>query len=240
MSAELFLVMPAYNEEASVAKVVDEWMPVLRATVGENFTFCAINDGSKDGTLAVLNTLAARYPQLSVADKPNSGHGQTCLFGYRRGLASGATWLFQLDSDGQCDPAYFPQVWAARSESPVVYGYRRRRDDGLSRFLVSRVVSAVTLAATGTWVRDANVPYRLMRADTLQGVVDDVPGDFHLANIMLSALHQKRFGIRWVDIGFRQRFGGVPSVKAYSFAKQGWKLFRQLRGAPGNVSTSGR
>jgi glycosyltransferase involved in cell wall biosynthesis len=231
VTPELFIVMPAYNEEASVALVVEEWLPVLRETVGGPFVFCALNDGSKDRTLACLQELAAKHPEVLVVDKPNSGHGQTCLEGYRRALTAGAKWVFQMDSDGQCDPRYFPALWAARLDSPVVYGYRARRDDGLPRYLISRVVSGVTLAATGTWVRDANVPYRLMHAETLAGLVDDVPKDFHLANIMLAALHQERHGIRWLDIGFRQRFGGVPSVKAYSFAKQGMKLFQQLRAA---------
>ena len=146
-------------------------------------------------------------------------------------VEAGADWVFQIDSDGQCDPRYFPAVWAERANAKAVYGYRKRREDGRMRFFISRIVSVVTLIGNGAWVRDPNVPYRLMHADTLRGLIDEVPTDFHLANILVAALQAKRFGIRWVDIGFRQRQGGVASVKRYAFAKQGWKLFRQLRGA---------
>jgi dolichol-phosphate mannosyltransferase len=228
MSAALWVVMPTYNEEVSVGRVVDEWLPILRQHA-PGFRMCILNDGSRDRTPEILHALAARHPELLVVDKPNSGHGQTCLIGYRQALRAGAEWVLQIDSDGQCDPVFFPALWQARAHSPVVYGFRRRRDDGLMRTVISRIARVVTLLASGAWVRDANVPYRLMRADTLRGLVDDVPPDFHLANIMLAALQERRYGIRWVDIRFRDRFGGSPSVKAYSFFRQGMKLYWQLR-----------
>ena len=110
----------------------------------------------------------------------------------------------------------------------VVYGFRKTRDDGTKRYLISRVVSLFAYLATGVWVKDANVPYRLMHRSTLENYVNKIPDDFHLANILLSVIQQKFFGIKWVTIHFLNRAGGTPSVKAYSFAKHGIKLFRQL------------
>jgi glycosyltransferase involved in cell wall biosynthesis len=49
--------MPVHNEEASVAKVIEEWLPVLRG-LQIDFKIAAINDGSKDSTLTMLNLLA--------------------------------------------------------------------------------------------------------------------------------------------------------------------------------------
>lgn len=227
MDSALWVVMPVYNEEECLGPVVEEWLPVLRQEVGR-FTLCILDDGSKDRTPAILDALAAKHPEIRAIHKPNSGHGQTCLTAYRLARDAGAQWVFQIDSDGQCDPAFFREVWRARQEAKVVYGYRRRRDDGLLRLLISRVVSVVTFLSTGIWVADANVPYRLAHRDALD-VADEIAPDFHLANVMVAALHQERFGIRWVDIRFRCRRGGTPAVKTYSFAKQGWRLFRNLR-----------
>ena len=221
------ILMPAFNEEVCIEPTVREWLPVLRATASP-FTFCVLNDGSKDGTLAILRKLAAEIPELEVVDKPNTGHGQTCLTGYRLARERGAEWVLQIDSDGQCDPSFFPLLWAERSQHAVIYGYRRTRADGAARTVISRVVSVATLIGSHSWVRDANVPYRLMRRDTLTSA-DQIPSDFHLANVAMAALQERDFGIHWIDIHFRNRAGGTASVKPRAFARHGWKLYLQLR-----------
>jgi len=225
--SELWIVMPVYNEEESLPGVFCEWLPILRATAS-TFTLCVLNDGSKDSTLKILREMEAIIPELYVVDKSNSGHGQTCLCGYYLALSKDAKWILQIDSDGQCDPRFFPKFWAARTHYPVIYGYRKVRDDGLKRFLISRIVSIVTWMGAGTWVRDPNVPYRLMRYEALAKLVNQIPSNFHLVNILLAAFQEREYGIHWVDIHFRQRSRGVSSVKAYSIAVQGYQLFKQL------------
>lgn len=220
--------MPAYNEEDSVAKVVLEWLPVFRQTEPD-FTLCILNDGSRDGTLQVLQSLAAQHPEIEVVDKPNSGHGQTCLAGYKRALAQGAQWIFQIDADGQCDPSRFPLLWEMRLQHPVVYGFRFPREDGIIRFIISRIVSVATLLGMGVWVLDPGSPYRLMRHDTLKDAVEVIPDDFYLVNIVLAALQQKKYGIRWIKTRFRQRYGGASNINGFGFCRQGWRLFNQLR-----------
>jgi dolichol-phosphate mannosyltransferase len=228
MTELLWVVLPAYNEEEALPKVLAEWVPVLRS-LAPSFKICALDDGSRDGTGAVLDAAGASTPELVVVHKANSGHGQSCVDGYRRGLAAGADWILQIDSDGQCDAAFFEAVWRARQAHPVIYGFRRWREDGRIRTLISRVLSATVWIATGTWVRDSNVPYRLMRADAVAPVVDQIPTDFHLANVLVSVLQQRRPGIHWVDIRFRERIGGVPSVKTIALVRHGVRLFRQFR-----------
>lgn len=226
----LWVIMPVYNEEEAISAVIDEWLPVLKKQVA-GFTLCILNDGSKDGTLSILRRYEQQYPEIRIVDKPNSGHGQTCIFGYKLALESGAGWIFQIDSDGQCDPKYFPAVLEAAESCKAVYGYRQTRDDGLKRSLISRFVTLFTFGATGQWVRDANVPYRLIHSSVMAQIVNRVPESFHLANILVSVLTKKIAGIRWVNIHFRDRVGGTPSVKTVSFVKHGFTLFRQLKAA---------
>jgi dolichol-phosphate mannosyltransferase len=228
MLNKLWIIMPVYNEQECVGKVIDEWMPMLEKSCKE-FTFLAINDGSKDKTLEILNSYAKKYSRLKILDKPNSGHGQSCLVGYRMALKEGADWIFQIDSDGQCEPKFFESFAKASVDRNVIYGYRKTRDDGMQRLIISRFVSVFTFFATGVWVRDGNVPYRLMHRNTLKDLVDKVPSDFHLSNILISAWQEKLIGISWINIHFRNRMGGVASVKTYSFAKHGFRLFKQLK-----------
>jgi dolichol-phosphate mannosyltransferase len=105
----LWVVMPVYNEEEAVGAVIAEWQKALIAS-GLNYTFCILNDGSKDNTLQILEECAQHNSNIKVINKSNSGHGQTCVMGYQMGLEAGADWIFQIDSDGQCDPQYFDAI----------------------------------------------------------------------------------------------------------------------------------
>jgi len=230
MTGKLWVVMPAYNEEGSVAHVAEEWLQTLKQNYPD-FIFLALNDGSKDSTLAILNSIAGKEKNFRVIDKPNSGHGQTCVEGYRIALKEGAEWILQIDSDGQCDAVYFEGFVNKASEEKIIYGWRKSRDDGRRRLWISRFVTLFAFAATRVWVKDGNVPYRLMHRTTLENMVGLVPRDFHLANILVAVLQEKYIGIFWVPIHFRNRMGGTASVKTYSFLKHGMKLFTQLRTA---------
>jgi len=224
----LWVVMPVYNEEASVARVLDEWLPALRA-VSSRFRVLAIDDGSRDGTLRILKEQARANPEVLVLDQANRGHGQACAIGYRQAAEAGADWVLQIDSDGQCDPAFLPALWARRSSADVIMGFRASRDDGVVRWLISRVVSLVVLLSLRVWVSDPNVPYRLMRVSALRPVVDRIPSDFHLVNVLVAAELQRHVGITWVRIHFRDRHGGSPAVQAAGFMRRGLQLYHQLR-----------
>ena len=106
MTGKLWVVMPAYNEEGCVRHVAEEWLQTLKQNYPD-FIFLVLNDGSRDSTLAILNSIAGKEENFRVIDKLNSGHGQTCLEGYRIALKQEAEWILQIDSDGQCDPIYF-------------------------------------------------------------------------------------------------------------------------------------
>ena len=238
MPAELLVVIPAFNEERSVASVVDEWTAELGRS-GADYGILGIDDGSTDATPEVLHNWKSDHPSvhLEVMRHANRGHGQTCLEGYRIACDRQIPWVFQIDSDGQCDPAFFSAVWAARHGHDVVYGHRTKRRDGLKRVLASILVKAVVRAASGAVCIDANVPYRLMSTENLRPLIDSIPSDFDLANIALAVQIQRA---AWreasVSIVFRSRAGGEPSVPVSRFARKAVELFRRLRALPSPFS----
>ncbi|MDD5349519.1 MAG: glycosyltransferase family 2 protein [Chthoniobacteraceae bacterium] len=228
---DLILVMPIYNEEANITQVISEWLPVL-SNLGIRYELFAINDGSKDRTLPILQSLACEHPgNIVVIDKPNSGHGRSCRAGYERALERSARWILQIDSDGQCDPSYFPSFWSQREEADCVFGFRSTRGDGLVRKLISRSCGVLSSLVSGVNVRDANVPYRLMRNEALAQALPRVPADFDVQNIALTVALKRCQGIRWryVPIHFRDRQGGVNSINIRKIAKMGWKMLNELR-----------
>jgi dolichol-phosphate mannosyltransferase len=230
---ELAVIMPVYNEKESVETVIREWMPVLREHV-KGFVIMAIDDGSKDQSLAVLHKLAAEEPDhVRIITRENRGHGRSCLEGYRWACDSKIPFVFQIDSDGQCNPQYFAKLWSVRMEFDVVYGLRTRRDDGWKRVLASKILLATIFITTGLILRDANVPYRLMKTEKLKDVVEKVPESFFLSNVALAILLMRaHWKHGYVPIRFRIRHGGEPSVPLGKFRHRAVELIKQISSLP--------
>ncbi len=218
--SDLWIIAPVYNEEKNLHAFVLEWLDVFRKSVGKDFTFCLLNDGSTDGSAAILSRLAQSHPEIRVVDKVNSGHGATCLAGYKQALEAGAKWIFQIDSDGQCDSAYFEIFWKSRNNGPVHYGRRRAREDGWSRRFISCVFSILIFFLSTKWMKDSNVPYRLMRHDALAKAIGRIPRKFRLVNALLTIIQNERSEIIWYDIPFRKRPGRQAPINISFFLRE--------------------
>lgn len=229
-SADLIAVMPVYNEEANIANVITEWLNAFeREQIASRLL--VINDGSTDKTLSILKELESQFPeQLSVLDKPNSGHGQTCRFGYDIAVQQNAPWILQIDSDGQCDPAFFSQFWSKREETDCIFGLRVTRDDGYVRKLISMTCRLLTSVATGRDLKDANVPYRLIERPALRRALQKIPQEFDLQNIALTIALKRDPTLRWayVPIRFRARQGGTNSINVRSIASMGLRMLAEI------------
>jgi len=229
-AAELAVVMPVYNEAVNIAAVLEEWFSCLRI-VCPNFILFAINDGSRDETAQVIKLLQNQLGErLRLVNKANSGHGLTCREGYELALAEGVEWIFQIDSDGQCDPAFFHSFYTHRRECDCVFGYRRTRDDGLGRVIISRCCQLLLWLLTGEHLSDPNVPYRLMRAGAVRKALRQVPSDFELQNIALTfALKKQESAWKFLPIHFRARRGGENSINYRKIARMGIEFLRDFR-----------
>jgi glycosyltransferase involved in cell wall biosynthesis len=228
--AELAVVMPVYNEEANIAVVVEEWIAALEA-LGIDYLVLPINDGSRDGTAAALQSVAQAHPgRVEPVDKTNAGHGRACRTGYELAVARGAAWTLQIDSDGQCDPRYFAEFWAARDGADAIFGVRKSRDDGFVRVLISIACSAATSLLTGTDLKDPNVPYRLIRTEALQRALARIPADFDMQNVALTLALKRDRALRWrhLPIHFRNRQGGTNSINLRRILKMGFTLVTSL------------
>lgn len=232
MKEDLYIVMPAYNEEANIEDVVRQWHPVVEKINDEgNGAFLTIaNDGSKDRTFAIMQQLQSKYKYLLPLDKPNSGHGATVLYLYRYAISHGAGYVFQTDSDGQTMPDEFWQMWEHRHECDFQIGTRGGRQDGFSRIVVTKVLRFVVWLMFHVWVKDANTPFRLMNAKRLQAVMQCIPEDFFLANVAVSAVAvKKKEKMAWYPITFRPRQGGVNSINLKRIFKIGVKAIGDFR-----------
>jgi glycosyltransferase involved in cell wall biosynthesis len=226
---KLYIVMPAYNEQENIHTVVAQWHPIVEQ-IGEESRLLIVNDGSKDNTYSQLVELQKQYPLLIAIDKPNSGHGATCLFAYRKAIEAGADYIFQTDSDGQTLPEEFGQFWMERYRCDFTIGARDGRQDGLGRIFVTRVLRLVIWLILGEWVKDANTPFRLMRTERLVEILKVIPTDFFLSNVLITTIAVKwKEQCKWIPITFRPRQGGVNSINLKRIFKIGWKAIGDFR-----------
>lgn len=229
---KIYFVMPAYNEAENIEETVKQWYPVVDklSKEGVEAKLCIANDGSKDNTFEIMKGLQTKFPLFEPLDKPNSGHGATVLYLYRHAISKGANYIFQTDSDGQTNPDEFWQMWENREKYDFQIGHRLGRQDGGSRVFVTKTLRLVVWLMFHEWVTDANTPFRLMRTDKLQPIMDVIPQDYFLCNVAISAIAVKwDYKIGWYRITFKPRQGGVNSINMKRIFKIGWKALGDFR-----------
>ena len=231
-SETIYFVLPAYNEEANIEDVIKQWHPVCEKikAEGNNAKLVIANDGSKDNTFAIMQSLQSKYTLLEPLNKPNSGHGATVLYLYRYAIENGANYIFQTDSDGQTMPDEFWQMWNNRENYDFLIGTRGGRQDGASRVFVTKTLRMVVWLMFHVWVKDANTPFRLLKVEKLKPILDVIPHDYNLANVAVSAIAVRwNYNIGWYPITFRPRQGGVNSINMRRIFKIGIKALKDFR-----------
>ncbi len=229
----LFIIIPAYNEQANIKNVIADWYPVVENHNGKGESrLVIIDDGSTDATYEIMKGLAEDKPLFVPLTKPNAGHGATLLYGYDYAIKNGADYIFQTDSDGQTLPEEFGQFWDIRNQHDMVIGSRDTRQDGLSRVFVTKILKAVIFLSFHVVIRDANTPFRLMKTDMLKNIIPLIPKDYNLSNVLISVLYAKKaYSVKYISITFRQRQGGINSInikKIFGIGKQALKDFSAI------------
>ncbi|MCQ2505067.1 MAG: glycosyltransferase family 2 protein [Saccharofermentans sp.] len=226
----LYIVMPAYNEEANIEKVVDSWYPKLYGKSDDSRLVIA-DFGSTDRTREILNGLQKdKYPKLLVLDTTNKFHGPKLIALYDYAIKNGADYIFQTDSDGQTNPEEFDSFWESREQFAGIFGNRTVRGDGKDRAFVEKVVCFLLKLYFGVKVPDANAPFRLMKSDVVKRYLNKMPADYNLPNIMITTFfsyYEESMTFR--EISFKPRTAGVNSVNIPRIIKIGWKALGDFR-----------
>lgn len=227
---KLCVVMPVYNEEAAIGGVLEKWSRALD-TLGIDYVIRPYNDGSKDASLAVMREFARQHPEarVEVCDKPNGGHGNTILTGYREAAANGFDWIFQIDSDDEMGPEKFNELWSRRADFDFLVGIRDGRVQALPRKIISFVSRCcVRLFYGRKTVWDVNTPYRLMRVSAFKEIFRTIPLTTFAPNVILSGMVARR-GLAFFETRVPQhdRTTGEVSIKKWKLMKAAMKSFWQ-------------
>lgn len=208
----LYIVMPAYNEEENIETVVTVWYQLLKEK-GDASRLVVADSGSTDNTHNILMEMQKQYPKLEILSETGKQHGPKLIALYDYAIKNNADFIFQTDSDGQTNPEEFGEFWVKRNEYDAILGRRRSRGDGYSRKCIESFLCMILHFYFKVNVLDSNAPFRLMKAKLVEGYLPRFSADYNLPNVMLTTFFSY-YGekIEYVDISFKPRQGGSNSI----------------------------
>lgn len=165
MSELLSIVVPVFNEEATVGAVIERLLAIDLPVARE---ILIINDGSTDGTRAVLDALPGAGDTLRIVHaSANGGKGSAIRTGFEQ--ARGTIVAIQ-DADLELDPAELAGLVAPilAGESQAVYGSRFLRGSQgapLTTVLANRFLTGLTNVLYGSSLTDMETCYKIMRTE---------------------------------------------------------------------------
>lgn len=222
MSEDVLVVLPALNEETSVASVVER-------VQAAGYDACVVDDGSEDRTAE-----RARNAGATVLRLPNNvGVGGALRCGFRYAVSAGYSTVVQVDADGQHDPfevAELLRCMEASGADMVIgsrfVGGRSTFEVSLTRRIAMRLLAWRASVALGAPVTDASSGFRAIGPRLLERFAHDYPTEY-LGDTVEALVIAGREGARVVEhpVEMEERQGGVASAGAIASA---WYVLRVL------------
>ena len=223
---DVAVVIPVFNEEKLIGECINEWLNVLDS-VNLNYEILIIDDGSSDATISIVERYGDNQ-NVQLIIKQNEGHGPTILAGYKRAVGI-AEWVFQADSDNEISPNQFSALWSRRQGQDAVIAWRQGRNQTTVRRLVTFFARVTTKVLFRCHLRDVNIPFRLIRSETLAILLEKIPSDTFAPNIALSgALSLMNYQVEECPVVFNQRIVGESSLSNLGAVRKGGRALLEL------------
>jgi glycosyltransferase involved in cell wall biosynthesis len=239
---ELSYFFPAHNEAANLRGLVEEALATL-PRLADTYEIVIVDDGSKDGTPAIADELAAAHPEVRAVHHPvNLGYGAALRSGF---AAARFGYLAFTDGDRQFkveDLGRLIDRLVAGSADAVV-GYRIRRADPLVRTVYAKLYRLANRIFFGLRVRDVDCACKLFSRGSLEGVNVESGGAFFSAELLIK-LRARGRRIDEVGVPHYPRTAGSPTGArpqvVFRAVRDFWALRLRLWAAPRRALSRGR
>lgn len=169
MNPDITVVIPIRNEEASLPELLRELTDTLGAA-GRSYEIILIDDGSTDGSFAIMQRQQTADPRLRVI-RFRKNFGQTAAFAAGFAHARGRV-IVTSDGDLQNDPRDIPAMVDMLDRGyDIVCGWRKaRKDKFFSRRIPSMIANRLISRATGVRLHDYGCSLKVFRGDIVKGM----------------------------------------------------------------------
>jgi len=224
------VIVPTYNECENIARLIERVLSQDR-----RLEILVVDDGSPDGTAAIVQGIMEREPRVHVLCRPKKmGLGTAYIAGFRWALEQRYDFVFEMDADFSHDPNHLPEFLTAINDADLVLGSRYR--DGrvsvvnwpISRLLLSYFANVYARFATGLNVWDATGGFKCFRRKVLEAIdLNAVRSNGYAFQIEMSFRASKRgFRIVEIPIVFVDRTEGTSKMSKAIVREAVWMVWR--------------
>lgn len=175
---KLSIVVPAYNEEDRIARMLAAYLPYFTERYGDDFELIVSVNGSTDRTEEIVRSLAARFPRLRVLVDPRPiGKGGAIMAG--GAIATGERVGF-VDADGATPPAAFDDLVRSIGAAGLIIASRRLPGAVVSprqpwtRRCASQVFNGLVRVLFKLRITDTQCGAKLMTAEAWHAIVPHI------------------------------------------------------------------
>ncbi len=223
------VVVPAYNEEKFIARVLTTMPPFVDKIY-------AVNDGSIDRTLEIMQSIAERNGKITIVNRERRGGiGSAITSGHRKALEDDIDVIAIMAGDGQMDPSILHQILEPVIEGKADYAkgdrlsaLENKREMPVWRSFGNFLLTYLTRIASGYWhISDPQNGYTAISIETLQKLnLDGIEKDFAFENDLLVKLNI--LGAKVVDVAHPAVYQGQSSKIRYPrfIVKTSWLLLK--------------
>ncbi|MFN8277520.1 MAG: glycosyltransferase family 2 protein [Chitinophagales bacterium] len=214
MPPRIAAIIPAYNESASIAHVVQEVLAVASSS-GLSITPVVVNDCSTDDTATIINGL----PCVAIHLPINLGIGGGVQTGLKYAFRNHFDFAVQIDGDGQHPPQYIPELLKAAEQNKwdVVIGSRFIAREGFQSTFLRRsgiqYFEWLNRFLCGETVTDSTSGMRLMNKKTMEVMSKYYPDEYPEPEAII-IYHKNHLRFGEVPVKMNERMGGVSSINS--------------------------
>jgi len=241
----LSVVVPVFNEEESLP-LFGEQLDAVLARLERTVEVIFVDDGSTDGSFSAITQLRRQYPYVrAVRFRRNQRKAAALAAGFRE--AKGEV-IVTMDADLQDDPEEIPNLLAALDKGyDLVSGWKKKRQDPLSKTLPSKLFNWITSLVSGVRLHDFNCGLKVYCREAAQDALPYLYGELyrylpaitHWAGYRVTEIpvvhHARRFGHS--KFGTRRLLNGFLDLLTITFVARFMTTPMHIFGSLGLIST---
>ncbi len=208
MAESVSLVIPVYNEEASIVCAVKEGLEMLSRLTDE-YEVVIVESGSTDNSAQVVDKLAGENAAVRVIHQgAKMGLGSALKEGF--GAARG-DFIFYIDGDNPFRMSEFERGYPLLQEADIICGYRVNRQDNLVRAVYTKVFNFMMKALFSVKVRDVQIGFKMLRKSVFERVHLQADSMFIDAELLIKT-QKAGYRITELDVEYQGNPTGKSSV----------------------------